>query len=99
MDIENTLSQAMTQRKWVNFSYEGKAVRKVAPHVLFLDSAQNKLLDAYQQQGYSQTGHLPNWRTFLLEKIEDMHVLNEHFEIAPGYNREAKKYERVVYRV
>ena len=83
----------------VNFSYENQPIRRAAPHPIYIISILNKNLDAYQFDGYSQSGNLPDWRNFLLEKIKNLELLNENFKIAEGYKSYLPKYGRSVHKI
>ena len=76
MNNEEILIDAIDKRSLVNFSYENQPIRRAAPHAIYISSIGNKNLDAYQFDGYSQSGNLPDWRNFLLEKIKNLELLN-----------------------
>lgn len=99
MNNQEILIDAMDNRRLVNFSYENQSIRRTAPHAIYVSTAGNKNLDAYQFDGYSQSGNLPDWRNFLLEKIQNLEVLNESFEIAQGYKSYSPKYSRAVHKI
>lgn len=99
MNNEQILISAIDNRKLVNFNYENQPVRRAAPHAIYISTAENKNLDAYQFDGYSQSGNLPDWRNFVLEKIQNLEILNENFEIAPGYKTDSPKYNRCIHKI
>lgn len=96
---QQILIQAIDDRKLVSFYYEDQPIRKAAPHAIYISTANNKNLDAYQYDGYSQSGNLPDWRNFLLSKIENLEILDESFEIAPGYKPYSRKYIRTIHKI
>ena len=82
-----------------NFNYENQPIRRAAPHAIYMSTAGNKNVDAYQFDGYSQSGDLPDWRNFLLDKIQNLEILSENFEIAEGYKSYSLKYNRSVHKI
>ena len=93
------LIEAIDGKRLVNFSYENQPIRRAAPHAIYISTAGNKNLDAYQFDRYSQSGDLPNWRNFLFDKIQCLEILNENFEIAEGYKSYSPKYNRAVRKI
>jgi len=98
--IEQNLIDAIKNKLMISFIYiekeARKEIRRAAPHALFISTAQNKNIDAFQYDGYSKRGDLPAWRQFIFDNIRDLILLDEHFDIAPGYNRYSKKYNRAI---
>jgi len=99
MHNQQILIDAIDNRRLVSFSYENKPIRRTAPHAIYISSAGNKNLDAYQFDGYSRSGNLPDWRNFLLSKIQNLEILDEGFEIAPGYKSYSPKYNRAIHKI
>jgi len=101
--IEQQLIQAIETRKMVSFIYIEKDARRdirmAAPHALFISTAGHKNIDAFQYDGYSKQGNLPDWRQFTIDNIRDIDILDESFEIAHGYNQNSSKYQRVICKV
>lgn len=96
---EDILIEAIKNRKMIDFNYENKPIRNAAPHAIYISSAGNKNMDAFQFDGYSESGNLPDWRNFTLSKIENLSVLDETFEIADGYNPLSNKYNNSIYKI
>lgn len=99
MNNQEILIEAIEGKRLVNFNYENQPIRRAAPHAIYISTAGNKNLDAYQFDGYSQSGNLPDWRNFLLEKIQNLEMLNENFEIAQGYKSYSSKYNRSIHKI
>ena len=72
MNNQEILIEAIDNRRLVGFYYEDQPIRRAAPHAIYISTAGNENLDAYQFDGYSKSGHLPAWRNFLLSKIENL---------------------------
>ncbi|MFH1711904.1 MAG: WYL domain-containing protein [Patescibacteria group bacterium] len=96
MNNEELLKTAIQERRFVNFHYEDKPIRKAAPHAIYYSTADHLNLDVFQYGGYSKTGSLPDWRNFTLDKIRNVELLDENFEIANGYKPSSSKYSRYV---
>lgn len=99
MNNRELLKQAIDGRKLVNFNYENHPIRKAAPHAIYLSKQDKENLDAFQYEGYSKSGDLPDWRNFTLSKIQNLEILHETFNIAHGYKSYSEKYSRSVYKI
>lgn len=73
------ICNAIKQKKLLEFYYDG-FYRKVEPHTLGVSKKENDLLSAYQIEGGSKDGKVPDWKQFNLEKIERLNTLDEIFE-------------------
>lgn len=96
---KNQLIQAISSRKLISFTYENHPVHRAAPHAIYLSSANNECLDAYQYDGYSKSGNLPDWRNFELEKIRGLEILGETFDIVEGYKSHSPKYRNFIHKI
>ncbi len=99
MNNQQILIEAIDNRKLISFYYENQPIKRAAPHAIYVSTAGNENLDAYQYDGYSQSGNLPDWRNFLLSKIQNLEILGENFEIAPGYKSYSQKYNRAIHKI
>ena len=99
MDTRETLIEAIDEKKLVNFNYENHPIRKAAPHAIYWSKQNKENLDAFQYEGFSKTGNLPNWRNFTLSKIQNLEILGENFEVADGYKSYSEKYSRSVHKI
>jgi predicted DNA-binding transcriptional regulator YafY len=89
------LETAVRERRVVELRYQGdpgSEPRVIYPHALYITSTGKECIDAYQVAGPSRSGSLPEWRDFNLAKIVQVRTLDEHFELAPGYNPGSAKY-------
>ena len=88
MPTYDDLAGAVARRRAVLLEYvkDGGGARKCHPHVIFESSTGKLLLEAYQVSGYSSSGSVPGWRQFDLRHVESLTILDESFELAPGYN-------------
>jgi hypothetical protein len=89
---------AIESRSVVELSYEGdRGARLVHPHVLYWTSTGKECVDSYQVAGFTgEGGPLPDWRLFNLRKITHFDVLDESFQLAPGYKPNSPKYRNGV---
>ena len=56
--------------------------------IVLAEATEGLLLRCYQTGGDSSRGGIPDWRLFLVTKIAQLRVLEEHFlQPAPGYKR------------
>jgi len=94
---------AIAERKPVEFDYSvpgaapGKRIGH--PHAVFSTSQGHIHVDIYKISGActDPSDALPIWKEYRIEFISNM-VLLEHepFEIAPSFNMEANKYEKII---
>lgn len=101
MNLQNQVIAAIRSRKQLKINYEGEGQRIICPHILYLSATGNNLVDAYQIYGYSsRPEEVPGWRPFDISKISELMILDNIFEIAPGYNPfNAKKYRTIIARI
>ena len=93
MDIQTQIINAIKSRHKVELNYKGEGYRLVCPHALYISSTGKTLVDSYQLSGYStHAEQIPGWRPFDISKITEIRVLDETFEIAPGYNPSSERY-------
>ena len=81
----------------MEINYKGEGKRLLCPHALFTSTQENILVDAYQLGGYSNHSEdVPGWRQFNIHDISSMAILNESFDIAPGYNPTSDRYNNAL---
>ena len=86
---------AIHGRTPLRFRYQGDELpeRVGHPHALFLEVGSGAAaVDVYQVAGFTRTGALPTWRTFLLDKIVAAERVESGFELAPGWDPLGDKY-------
>lgn len=93
--MNTMICNAIRSKNLLEFNYDGH-YRKVEPHTLGVSKRGNDLLAAYQVEGGSKEGRVPDWKQFNLEKIEGLTVLDETF-ISPrsGYVRGDSRMTRI----
>jgi predicted DNA-binding transcriptional regulator YafY len=97
MDIQRQIIEAIKSRRQVEINYKGEGFRMVCPHALYISSTGKTLVDSYQVSGYSNhSEQIPDWRPFDILKITELKVLDETFELAPGYNPSSDRYSNAI---
>ena len=72
------LVRAVLEHRTVTLIYEG--LRRVAePHLVGIHEAGEPMVAAYQTGGFSHSGDLPGWRTFITTKVESVEPQEERF--------------------
>jgi hypothetical protein len=72
------LVRAVLDHRTVNLVYEG-LVRVVEPHLVGIHQAGEPMVAAFQTGGFSHSGDLPGWRTFITTKVESVDPREETF--------------------
>lgn len=85
--MKNEICNAIKNKKLLEFNYDG-CYRLIEPHTFGVSSKGKDTLAAYQIDGTSLHGEVPDWKQFTISKIVDMIVLTKTFEKPrPGYKR------------
>ncbi len=93
------LLQAISARKTIKFYYDGH-VRNVEPHACGNFSNGNTVLVGYQYSGGSNSGSIPDWRTFTVAEISSLEVMGLTFDNdRPGYNPRDQRFIKVYAKV
>lgn len=77
--MNEQICEAIRDRKLIQFQYEGLS-RVVEPYCYGIATTGNELVRAYQVEGSSSTGKL-EWKFFDIDKIIDLEVLDESFNV------------------
>jgi hypothetical protein len=72
------LVRATLDHRTVNLVYEGLR-RVVEPHLVGIHEAGEPMVAAFQTGGFSHSGDLPGWRTFITTKVESVDPREETF--------------------
>jgi hypothetical protein len=80
------------------FVYEGHP-RVVDPHIYGVLTTGLLALSGYQVGGSSRAGKVPDWRTFHLESIEQLEILEESSRIRGDYNPDDPQFAKVYSQV
>lgn len=90
--MNSQICKAISNKKIIQFYYEG-GIRVVEPHCYGVHKNTDKeVLCGFQTEGFSRSGGLPSWRFFIVDKISNLLIKNEHFtEPRPLYNPNDKR--------
>jgi hypothetical protein len=72
------LVRAVLEHRTVNLVYEGLR-RVVEPHLVGIHEAGEPMVAGFQTGGFSHSGDLPGWRTFITTKVESVDPREETF--------------------
>lgn len=75
----NKITEAIENQNLIEFTYDG-CYRLVEPHTLGEGKTGKENLSAYQIEGTSLHGNVPDWKLFTLSKIKGLNVLGETFD-------------------
>ena len=89
MSSQAVVRTAIHERRVLRLSYGSQiGFRRVEPHALGVGRDGQALLRAYQIGGPSARGGIPDWRLFRLDRIRNIHMLDQQFAgVRPGYRR------------
>ncbi len=91
--MRSQIVEAIRLMKKIVLNYKGEGIRLVCPHALYVSSTGKILCDSYQLSGYSNhSENVHGWRPFDVSKVTNLKILDETFNIAPGYNPYSDKY-------
>ena len=72
------LVRAVLDHRTVTLVYEG-LLRVVEPHLVGTHEAGETMVAGFQTGGFSHSGDLPGWRTFITAKVESVDLREETF--------------------
>ena len=72
------LVRAVLDHRTVTLVYEGLR-RVVEPHLIGIHEAGEPIVAAFEVGGFSHSGDLPGWRTFITTKVESVDLREETF--------------------
>ncbi len=100
MSFQSELISAIRSKSKVELNYKGEGNRLICPHALYISSTGKTLADSYQVAGYSSHAEdIPGWRPFDISQITSLRVLEETFDIAPGYNPSSDRYSNAIAKI
>jgi len=69
--MKQTIIEAVNKRNLLEFRYDGH-LRLVEPHTYGVSTIGNDTLSAYQVEGTSDKGDVPDWKLFIISRITDL---------------------------
>jgi hypothetical protein len=99
MMLRELICQAISERRLIRFDYKGEE-RIVEPHLLGERTSGNEALSAWQVGGFSESNSQPPWRSYLLDKMAQLVILEQQFDgPRPGYNPHDSTMSRIFCRL
>ena len=77
-NLQNQLCSAMRQRSLIMFEY-GDLIRVVEPHRIGVNDAGHAVLSGWLRAGYTRSDSADGWRTYLLDDVRALRLLNAPF--------------------
>ena len=78
--MSEQICDAIRQKKVIEFQYKDR-IRIVEPYLIGVHKdTGNELLNAFQIDGDSESGNLPDWRLFKTDRINCLKVLDRPFD-------------------
>lgn len=97
--VFNIIREAIEQKKVLHFSYDN-LTRMVEPHIFGRKTSGKDAFSGWLVGGHTDSDHEPYWRSYSLEKMELVIMLDETFTGARvGYNPEDKTMEEIYCRL
>jgi predicted DNA-binding transcriptional regulator YafY len=95
-EVEEIVHHAISNRFQLEIEYLGKekaqGARTVNPHALFRTGNNQIYLHAFQVDGVSSSGDIPDWRQFNLAEISIVEPKKSRFGLADGYDPSSRMY-------
>ena len=83
---QNEIISAIQNHRIMQICYNNNEERIIEPHILYESSTGNILLDAYQKSGYSKSNEQIMWKSFNVEKIQNVKLTENTFTLRSDYN-------------
>lgn len=101
MNFQTDIINAIRSKCTIELNYKKEEEnRVVCPHALYISPTGKTFVDAYQLAGYStHPENIPGWRNYEVSEITTLQVLDETFEITPGYNPLSKRYLNAIAKI
>lgn len=95
---QQTIKTAIQNKNLIQFWYHNNQ-RVAEPHVFGLITKDELTVLTRQVGGYSKSGGLPDWRMFYVDKISNLKILDQHFQINGTWRNPRESDFKVVYAV
>jgi len=76
--MKQTIIEAVNKRNLLEFRYDGHLIL-VEPHTFGVSTIGNDTLSAYQVEGTSDKGDVPDWKLFTISRITDLKKFDKTF--------------------
>ncbi len=93
--MKQTIIDAIDSRNLLEFHYDGH-YRLVEPHTFGVSTKGNDTLSAYQVEGTSDKGIIPDWKQFTISKIVGIKKSDETFTgTRKGYTKKDSRMSKI----
>lgn len=97
--MNDIICEAIEKKRLLQFSCDD-LTRIVEPRLLGRKTSGKDALSAYLVEGYTESDRKPYWRSYSVEKMDFLVLLDETFTDArAGYNPDDKTMEEIYYRL
>ncbi|EHQ36308.1 WYL domain-containing protein [Methanoplanus limicola] len=97
--MHSKICDAIKTKNQIKIIYDGQT-RIINPHLIGIHhKSGKKTLRAYQVGGHSNSGKIPDWRMYSIDKISSVSHLDNSFEINQGYNPNDSHMSSIICRV
>jgi hypothetical protein len=97
--MNSIICEAIEKKRLLQFNYDDLA-RIVEPHLFGRKTSGKDALSAYMVDGYTESDRKPYWRSYSIDKMEFLVILDDTFEAArDGYNPNDKTMEEIYCRL
>ena len=88
--------QALEERRVLRILYATGGVRMIQPHAIFRKPDGTEQLEAFQVQGFTESGVEHGWKNFDLSRLQQVELGEEHFEPRRDFMRVSSAFGVVV---
>jgi predicted DNA-binding transcriptional regulator YafY len=88
--------QALEERRVLRIVYATGGMRMIQPHAILRKPDGVEQLEAFQVQGYSESGLEHGWKNFELSRLQQVELGEERFEPRRDFKRESSAFGVVV---
>lgn len=94
----NLVQSAVTTSQYIEIDYP-PGRRVVAPHILGRTSSGEIMLSVYQVSGASDSDETTGWKSFHLDRISHVAILDKKFSPHPDYNSHDSRIPEIIVKV
>jgi len=97
--MNGIICEAIEKKRLLQFSYD-ELTRIIEPHLFGRKTSGKDALSGYLVGGYTESDRKPYWRSYSVEKMEFVVMLDETFkDIREGYNPNDTTMEKIYCRL
>jgi predicted DNA-binding transcriptional regulator YafY len=88
--------QALEERRVLRILYATGGMRMIQPHAIFRKPDGSEQLEAFQVQGFTESGVEHGWKNFDLSRLQQVELGEERFEPRRDFKRVSSAFGVVV---